>query len=100
MSSRHPLDYKFCNFNIIKFALKKIIKEKLQDLEEISYFDFVKLFDDKNKAKVDLFYIKVLDEIVKGAPSLKKIMLYSEKEFYRNYITSRFMRRSLTSFFL
>lgn len=57
------------------------------------------MFDDKNKAKVDLFYIKVLDEIVKGAPSLKKIMLYSEKEFYRNYITSRFMRRSLTSFF-
>lgn len=35
---------------------EKFIEEKLQDLEEFSSFDFVELFDDKNKARIDLFF--------------------------------------------
>jgi hypothetical protein len=60
---------------------EKFIEEKLQDLEEFSYFDFVELFDDKNKATIDLFYIKVLDEIIKSAPSLKKLCSTQKKDF-------------------
>lgn len=63
------------------FICETFIEEKLESLEEFSYFDFVELFDDKSRAKVDLYYIKVLDRIIRSKSSLGRYCHDQKKEF-------------------
>lgn len=57
------------------------IEERLDDLEEFDYFEFADLFEDKEQASVNLYYIKILDSIIKHKSELANHCRALKKEF-------------------
>jgi hypothetical protein len=57
------------------------IEKKLDDLEEFECSDVVNLFEAETQTTIDLYYTKILDEIIRSNSDLANHCRSKKKEF-------------------
>jgi hypothetical protein len=62
-------------------ACEPFIKERLEDLEEFDYFDFAAYLNDEEQHRINLYYVKTLDTLIKYKSELTSHCKAKKEEF-------------------